>query len=175
MRFVRAACLATGLTMVAVPARTDPPAHDGEVTVYRAALPESGRSGTVATVVIDSATGKPIEGASVLGYADDIDTRHFEYGNVLVEAKTDALGVASFQIESREIGHWIVRAPGFAPLHFGYLQEVSPLVRGREFRFRLVDLFGAPVANAPLTRTPGTAAPTRRRRGRASRTRTASR
>jgi hypothetical protein len=113
----------------------------------------------VAAFVLDGATGRPVPGARLTLWPERAGTEVVSYAEIVARGACDARGVAVVDTTGWEGGnaHWVADAPGYAPeTVWGERPPTRMLLRrGVEVRGRVLDPFGAPVADALVDIFPG--------------------
>jgi hypothetical protein len=119
--------------------------------------PWSGLLGTkgrdfVGARILDADTGRPIPGARLRRFAEDVGGLVLRYARLLGEGKADQDGFAWVSVEGEDrFGHWIADAPGYAAVQkFGLPEARTVLRRGVDVSSRLLDPLGRPVVGAEV-------------------------
>lgn len=128
---------------------------DPEVSPYPLVFRSDDRPDVVSTTVVDARTGRPIVGASVRGYAEEVSGLAAAVNALVCDLKTNELGLASARLDTKELGcsHWVISAKGYRPYadYHGYWPPMRvTLEPGTPMAVRIEDVMGRPVANAEV-------------------------
>ena len=106
-----------------------------------------------AVLLRDAETGAPLPGARLVRTPESINSWRLRHDMVMAVGVADADGIARVPVAGtiwKDDCHWLALAEGYAPAH-DYGAEPEPemlLPRGQQFRARVLDPMGRPVAGA---------------------------
>lgn len=106
-----------------------------------------------AVLLRDAETGAPLPGARLVRTPESINSWRLRHDMVMAVGVADADGIARVPVAGtiwKDDCHWLALAEGYAPAH-DYGAEPEPemlLSRGQQFRARVLDPMGRPVAGA---------------------------
>lgn len=107
------------------------------------------------TRIVDAETGKPIPDARLIRHEEDTSPSALQRSPVLGWGAADASGIAhceAIEDEKRADAHWVIEAPGYAPVceFASRPPSLVALRRGEQVTLRVLDPFGEPVEGAAL-------------------------
>jgi hypothetical protein len=137
--------------------------EDAEVErAWHGRLPSPDSEGYGATRIVDAATGKPIPGARLRSYTEDIRPIVVRYADLLGEgiADEDGFAWASFGGWDGD-RHWAAHAPGYAATsEYGYRPPAElALEPGVEVSGRILGPFGVPLGDVAIEARVGDGCP----------------
>jgi hypothetical protein len=118
---------------------------------YDGWVPNTNPPSVYAVLVVDALTGRPIPGARMTLYREDIRPEGLP-GHFVIGAEADELGVVSIEWRDEYAGcHFIFDHPGYAPVdNFGAVEELIQLQRGRHLSGLLYDSQGRPAGGVAV-------------------------
>jgi hypothetical protein len=141
------------LVLLAGSARPGDAPADPQVQPLPPILRSDDQPAPFSVTVLDAATGRPLAGAVVRGYAERVDGRAVAVNALLVTLHADASGLAVGALDTKALGasHWTVHAKGHRPFarYTGFWPpERVDLAPSVPMAVGVLDPWGRPLAGA---------------------------